>query len=80
MTDAFQNLVRQTAQKRTSSPGQMEIKVETDAHPQPTYLRIREHHFSEFGSRLGSLLLCALFKDQFKVDLYLNGWKMEKNG
>lgn len=56
----------------------MEIKVEIDAHPQPTYLRIREHHFSECGSRLGSLPLCVLFKDQFKVDLYLNGWKMEK--
>lgn len=56
----------------------MEIKMEIDAHPQQTYLRIREHHFSECISHLGRFVLCALFKDHFKVDLYLNGWKMEK--
>lgn len=57
-----------------SSLGQVEI----DAHPQQTHLR-RDHHFSEFVSRLGNFLLCAPFKDHFKVVLYLQRVEEEEN-
>lgn len=58
----------------------METKVEIDAHPQQTYLRTGDHHFSESVSPFGNFLLCVLFKDHFKAGLCLQGVEEGENG
>lgn len=62
-----------------SSPDQMKIKVEIDAPPQQKYLRMRDHHFSEFVNPPENFLPHALCKDRFKVGLCLPGVKDGEN-